>query len=593
VHTQCFVEAFVDAEEYYAALRKDIEDATNSSSPSDYWLFWIGFECSADAWMPASATATGTVKKYSPRTRQSTDVDMLELLKRADQKGVKLRALLTLHPKPDTSASKDRYLTHNFTLCQTINQQFRNAFAINDYRYLYMNGVHHQKVFMIFNGHAVTAYAGGLDIERARIEYCWADFQCRFVGPPAEYLFSIFEDRWKEHFVVKTPKIGFDANHEKLPSAGPWPARYGNLVCQITNTFGNPQRPNPFSPLPKQSVEQNINLPHRLEIGVPIPNPITPFTSFTLAPTVHVVSNAFFATRDKAGIDIVLHEQNQPRMYQFAPKGHHAVYDAVKLAISLSERFIYLEDQYLVCDQPMGQLVSLLELLKAKVGQSGFERLVILTTRIDEINGEFQGTAWAHRSAFLRDLHAAAPDKVAICQYKSNKQIGRGDSTNSPFYIHSKTWVFDDKLLISGSANCNRRGYSHDSELDFAVYDLDDTWVRDVRTRIWMRRLYTEGCFKPPTMAELKDVRNATVWDRWFKPYRYTKDLESSAYTQDQGSERRGRLSDLAPIAHPDRSPTQLETDINDFFSRYGIQVKVDQTIARYLWDYIVDPDGI
>jgi phosphatidylserine/phosphatidylglycerophosphate/cardiolipin synthase-like enzyme len=593
VDTQCYVDAFVDAEEYYTALRKDIEDAANSSSPSDYWLFWIGFECSADCWMPSSAPAPGTIKKYSPRARQSTDREMLDLLKHADQKGVKLRALLTLHPKPDTGTAKDRYLRHNFTLCQTINQQFRNAFVINDYRYLYMNGVHHQKFFLIFNGRAVTAYAGGIDIERARIEYCWCDFHCRFVGPPAEYLFGIFESRWKEHFAVKTPKIGFDANHEKLPNVGPWPARQGSLLCQVTDTFGNPQRANPFAFIPGQNADQNVNQPHRLEIAVPIPNPITPFTSFTLTtPNVHIVSNALFATRDKSGLDIVLHEQNQPRMYQFAPKGHHAIYDAVKHAVSIAERFIYIEDQYLVCDQPMGQLAGMLDVLKSRLKESSALRLVVLTTRIDEINPEFQGTAWAHRGPFLRDLHAAAPDRVAICQYQSQKELGRGDSVNSPFYIHSKTWIFDDKLLISGSANCNRRGYSHDSELDFAIYDLEGAWVRDVRARIWMRRLYTEGCFKPPTMAELRDLNNATVWDRWFKPYRYTKDLESSAYRHDQSGERRGQPNDLQPIAHPDRSPTQLESDLNTFFAAFGILVRVDQAIARFLWDYIVDPDG-
>jgi phosphatidylserine/phosphatidylglycerophosphate/cardiolipin synthase-like enzyme len=595
VHTDCFVEAYVDAEEYYAALRKDIEDAANSSSPSDYWLFWIGFECSPDTPLPASKPATDAVKKYSPRSPQSTDLDMIDLLRQADQKGVKLRALLTLHPKPDTDTAKDRYLTHNFTLCQTINRQFKNAFAVNDYRYLYMNGVHHQKAFLIYNGSAITAaYTGGLDVERARIQDCWCDFQCRFVGIPAEHLFSIFAGRWKEHFAIKNPIIGFDAANEKLPNVLPLTVRAGSQTCQFTSTFGNPQRPNPFAIVPGQNFEQNVNTPHRLAIDVPIPHPLSPFTSFTLAKTFKVISNAFFASRNPDGIGILLHEQNQPRMYQFAPQGHHAIYDAVKLAIGLTERFIYIEDQYLVCDQAMGKLDSMLELLKRKVGQPGFQRLVILTTRIDEINGPeaFQGTAWAHRSSFLRELHAAGPDKVAICQYKSNKQLGRGDCPNSPFYIHSKTWIFDDKLLLSGSANCNRRGYSHDSELDFAVCDRDDSWVRDTRARIWMRRLYTEGCFKPPTIAELKEVNNAAVWDRWFKPYRYTKDLESSAYTQDRGVERPSQLSDFSPIANPDRTPIELGNDVNNFLALYGIKVTVDQTIARFYWNYVVDPEG-
>jgi phosphatidylserine/phosphatidylglycerophosphate/cardiolipin synthase-like enzyme len=266
----------------------------------------------------------------------------------------------------------------------------------------------------------------------------------------------------------------------------------------------------------------------------------------------------------------------------------------------MAKEFIYVEDQYLVCDQPMGQgkgqLDSVLELLKAKVAESNFKKLVILSTRIDEINDDFQNTGWAHRSSFIRDLHAIAPglDKVAICQYKSNKQLGRSnDAAHSPFYVHSKTWIFDDKLLISGSANCNRRGYSHDSELNFAVYDTEETWVRETRARIWMRRLNTEGCFKAPTMAELRDPNNATAWDRWFKPYRYTRDLESTAYTQDQNVERRGQLGDFAPVVFTDNAPSQTEKDINAALSSSGIQVKVASTINTFLWDNVVDPDGL
>jgi phosphatidylserine/phosphatidylglycerophosphate/cardiolipin synthase-like enzyme len=604
VFNYCFVEAFVDAEEYYAALRKDIEAVTNSSSSSDCWLFWIGFEASGDTWIPASAPAIGTPKKYSPRPKQPTDIEFLDLLRQADSKGVKLRALLTLHPKPDTKNAKDRYKTHNFTLCQTINTQFKNAFAINDFRYLYMNGVHHQKLFMIYDGRALIAYSGGLDIERARIEMCWCDFHCRFVGEPADHFFSLFKQRWVEHFSQKTPKLGFNAANEALPPAAGRLAASGKAMCQIGTTYGNPQRSNPFFAFPtNQPAEQNLNLPHRLEISAPYyPGPATAFLGLYLSISVSRISNKFFLTQDPDGVDIVLHARIQPRLYGFALTGHHAIYDLLKNAIAQTKEFIYIEDQYLVCDQSMGNsqkgpfLVSVLDLLKAKVAKNDFKKLVILATRIDEINDDFQNTGWAHRSSFIRDLHGAAggQDKVAICQYKSNKQIGRGnDDTHSPFYVHSKTWIFDDKLLLSGSANCNRRGYSHDSELDFAIYDTEETWVRDTRARIWMRRLNTEGCFNPPTMAELKDTNNANAWTRWFKPYKYTKDLESSAYYEDKNGERRGQLNDFAPVTSPDKGQPQLEQDINASLGQYGAQVKITSLFSQYLWDNVVDPDGV
>jgi phosphatidylserine/phosphatidylglycerophosphate/cardiolipin synthase-like enzyme len=37
--------------------------------------------------------------------------------------------------------------------------------------------------------------------------------------------------------------------------------------------------------------------------------------------------------------------------------------------------------------------------------------------------------------------------------------------------VHSKTWIFDDLFFITGSANVNERGYSHDSEAVVGVAD--------------------------------------------------------------------------------------------------------------------------
>jgi phosphatidylserine/phosphatidylglycerophosphate/cardiolipin synthase-like enzyme len=43
-------------------------------------------------------------------------------------------------------------------------------------------------------------------------------------------------------------------------------------------------------------------------------------------------------------------------------------------------------------------------------------------------------------------------------------------------YVHSKCWVFDDELAFIGSANCNNRGYTHDSEAAAVV--ADPKWER-------------------------------------------------------------------------------------------------------------------
>ena len=117
--------------------------------------------------------------------------------------------------------------------------------------------------------------------------------------------------------------------------------------------------------------------------------------------------------------------------------------------------------------------------------------------------------------------------------------------------------------------------------------------MRDTRARIWMRRLNTEGCFKPPTLSELKDKDNANFWMRWFKPYLYTKDLESSAYQKEKDAERRGQLSDLAPVKFPDMTDSEHESDLNQQLSLGNAKAQIKAGISRFLWDCVVDPDGI
>ena len=59
-------------------------------------------------------------------------------------------------------------------------------------------------------------------------------------------------------------------------------------------------------------------------------------------------------------------------------------------------------------------------------------------------------------------------------------------------YVHAKTLVADDEIAVIGSANVNRRGWEHDSEVVAAVVGpgRDGTPVaRKLRTRLWAEHL--------------------------------------------------------------------------------------------------------
>jgi phosphatidylserine/phosphatidylglycerophosphate/cardiolipin synthase-like enzyme len=57
----------------------------------------------------------------------------------------------------------------------------------------------------------------------------------------------------------------------------------------------------------------------------------------------------------------------------------------------------------------------------------------------------------------------AAPDRVHVYDLENHE--------GTPVYVHAKVAVVDDTWACAGSANLNRRSWSHDSELSVAVLD--------------------------------------------------------------------------------------------------------------------------
>jgi len=155
--------------------------------------------------------------------------------------------------------------------------------------------------------------------------------------------------------------------------------------------------------------------------------------------------------------------------YAFAPQGERSIKSLVLKAIQASERFIYLEDQYLVDMDISRALVAALPKLK---------KLIILVCDSGAVVGEiFQ--VGRRRKAFLDPLLAAGPGKVHVC--------------TSARYIHAKVWIFDDRFAVIGSANVNRRGFTHDSEQAIGVFDVNARrrwfFAHELRMHLWSRHL--------------------------------------------------------------------------------------------------------
>ena len=159
--------------------------------------------------------------------------------------------------------------------------------------------------------------------------------------------------------------------------------------------------------------------------------------------------------------------------------------------------------------------------------------------------------------------------------------------------MHSKLWLFDDQYLITGSANCNRRGYSHDSELNVGLFDEQMAFVRDARIRLWLSRLNVEfaevsvGPEKPRkilTPEDLKDFLGAVKY--WAAPTSAGLPIESACSAQE--------IEKLAPQKHSDGTLMEIAGLVRRSDGRSGEEMAnlVGILGRKLIWDIVVDPSG-
>lgn len=562
---------FVDAEEYYADLRQEVE-ATGKGGQ----ICWIGFDAggydpahtAVDVPMPS--TAASGPKPFARRASQPGDATWLDVLTTAaNTRDVSIRALLNLHPAPSPPT---RHQWGNLHIVAKLNA-LRNTLAINDFRYLWLNGTHHQKLILVENESGLSAYVGTADVHFQRITDRWCEVHTKLRGEAALELYRVFYQRYMEHTALlkATPSaLAYLRPPDQVTNA----KGGGKILIQVATTYGNPQR---VSPVPVVGPHQQfVNQPHRVTLPV---HHLLPAVSLLLSGSPPVqIGNDFFTEKEPGASTFIDQARQQSRTYGFAPTGSTGIYRLIRDGVAHSRQFIYLEDQYLVCDQPMGSLPPMLDHLVAKLKEPQFKKLIVLGTRLDEINIDFQGTAASHRRAFVEALVAAGGDKVVICQYKSNAALssGIGPPEASPFYVHSKTWIFDDEYLVVGSANCNRRGYSHDSELDIGAYDVEKAEIRDLRVRMWLKRLNTEGVKSPISRAALTDFASGARF--WERPADFGLTIENH---------RIGIDAFLPGSASP-----QIVYDGGGYGPVVDLGALVGSAKAQLLWDIAVDPDG-
>lgn len=355
---------------------------------------------------------------------------------------------------------------------------------VDDYHQL--TGSHHQKMVVIRNAEGVMAFCGGMDIANHRLgrdgatgketpealaanpeltSAPWHDVQVRVEGGAAADLWQDFVLRWRE--VTASPVYGSGPTNVREPVLEDARRHAGSLDVQVVRTFPNMSRKH--------------------------------FTGLNLR------SGYNFGSILKSG-------------YNFAPNGEMQYYLLLVNALSRTTKTIYLEDQYLVNSADMSAFTAITAAIRKAIERDTFQKMIIIVAGNETVQGElFQ--AGSRRSEFIQQLGPTAAARVATYKYK-------GDP-NSPYWFHSKLWIFDDKFAVVGSANCNRRGYSCDSEIGVGVVDRTYAaegrlnFAQRLRMDLWLKHLNAvpkTGGSNPYGVLKDDDVRDftkaAALWDK-------------------------------------------------------------------------------
>jgi phosphatidylserine/phosphatidylglycerophosphate/cardiolipin synthase-like enzyme len=166
----------------------------------------------------------------------------------------------------------------------------------------------------------------------------------------------------------------------------------------------------------------------------------------------------------------------------YAPAGDFTYSELLAHAITKAENFIYLEDQFF---WQMGTDAGSLDALLKAAAARGVT-IVVVGARPNEIGNP----AW--RQDLITDLLSSAGDRgrFHLLQFKLGKP------PPEPYFVHTKTWIFDDKLAVIGSANYWLPSMTGSSEFGVAIAS---TWAppefpgvpfaRALRARMWDRLL--------------------------------------------------------------------------------------------------------
>jgi phosphatidylserine/phosphatidylglycerophosphate/cardiolipin synthase-like enzyme/outer membrane protein OmpA-like peptidoglycan-associated protein len=175
------------------------------------------------------------------------------------------------------------------------------------------------------------------------------------------------------------------------------------------------------------------------------------------------------------------------------------VQDMLLAAISGAQKFIYIEDQYLF------------NMCAADALNHALWRVEHITILIPHASITDAPRRWEARMRFIQRLTKGPNGGKVRIFYLIDPITRRVGGPHT--YVHSKIFIIDDELVVIGSANINRRGWEHDTEVAAAIFDSPGESRRgivpvakELRMRLWAEHLNV------PREAVLDPLASARLW---------------------------------------------------------------------------------
>ncbi|MFV0645038.1 MAG: phospholipase D-like domain-containing protein [Sphingomonadaceae bacterium] len=180
-------------------------------------------------------------------------------------------------------------------------------------------------------------------------------------------------------------------------------------------------------------------------------------------------------------------------------------------AIGQAQRFIYCEDQYLVD-------LDTADALAAAIPRLAHVTILIPGNPITDL---------PFGKEYRRDFCQRVLSRLSPADRPKFRVFQKTTSQSAPVfgnhtYVHSKSWVFDDELAVIGTANCNRRSYTFDSEVSAFIFEgqphhgrssgLRPGFAQQYRMALWQHHLAAPG------RLLVDGVASASLWQRGSRP---------------------------------------------------------------------------